>query len=151
FRYPWPAVADHAADAFVALNDYRAVRELKNILNEPDPRAPFSDEGAMKVRELVRINHLRNCLLCHAPSKSENEPIRAQVPKPAAALPPIDQYYPPSGAGILVRADVTYLKQDFAVLQPVAGAPPWPDMQRFDFVVRVRLATAEELAAAEQT
>jgi hypothetical protein len=147
FRYPWPAVADHAADALVTLNDYRAVPDLKNILNEPDPRAPFSDQGTMKVRELVRINHLRNCLLCHAPSRSENEPIRAQVPKPGRPLPPIDQYYPPSGEGILVRADVTYLKQDFALAQPVAGAAPWPDMQRFDFVVRVRPATEKELAA----
>ena len=37
-----------------------------------------------------------------------------------------------------VRADVTYLRQDFSIMLPVPYAEPWPMMQRYDFVVRVR-------------
>jgi hypothetical protein len=42
--------------------------------------------------------------------------------------------------------DMTYLRQDFSVLQPVADARPWPEMQRFDFLVRTRQVNAEEAA-----
>jgi hypothetical protein len=42
---------------------------------------------------------------------------------------------------ILVRADVTYLRQDFSQLQKVPDAKPWPEMQRFDFLVRTRVLT----------
>jgi hypothetical protein len=119
-------------------------------LEEPDPSAPFYEGEKRVVRELVRINHLRNCMMCHAPSRSvEREPVRGQIPKPGVPLPPVDQYYG-SGDGIFVRADVTYIKQDFAVMQPVGAAAPWPEMQRFDFVVRTRPATEEELAIAQQ-
>jgi hypothetical protein len=44
----------------------------------------------------------------------------------------------------LVRIDVTYLRQDFSRKQPVANAQPWPQMQRFDFLVRSRQLSAEE-------
>jgi len=40
--------------------------------------------------------------------------------------------------------DVTYLRQDFSLLQPVADADPWPQMQRFDFLVRTRTLSEEE-------
>jgi hypothetical protein len=42
--------------------------------------------------------------------------------------------------------DVTYLRQDFSVLLPVADAGPWPEMQRFDFLVRERPLTLDEAA-----
>jgi hypothetical protein len=42
---------------------------------------------------------------------------------------------------------VTYLRQDFSVLEPVADANPWPEMQRFDFLVRTRTLTDDEAAA----
>jgi hypothetical protein len=149
-RYPWAPVADHAAQALVTLKRYVAVPALTRLLDEPDPSAPFSEGEKRVVRELVRINHLRNCLMCHAPSRSvERDVVRGQVPNPGRPLPPVDQYYG-DGDGIFVRADVTYLKQDFAVMQPVGAAAPWPEMQRFDFVVRTRPATDEELAAAQQ-
>jgi hypothetical protein len=45
-----------------------------------------------------------------------------------------------------VRVDVTYLRQDFSLLQPVADANPWPEMQRFDFLVRTRVLTESEAA-----
>jgi hypothetical protein len=47
-----------------------------------------------------------------------------------------------------VRADVTYLKQDFSARQPVANHGAWPEVQRFDFLVRVRRATENEVYMA---
>ena len=41
FRYPWVPVADHAAEALVALHDTDAVPALENLTREPDPTAPF--------------------------------------------------------------------------------------------------------------
>jgi hypothetical protein len=41
---------------------------------------------------------------------------------------------------------MTYLRQDFSLLQPVKDAAPWPEMQRFDFLVRTRAVSAEEAA-----
>jgi len=69
-----------------------------------------------------------NCLLCHAPSSGEKEPIRALVPEKGKELPV--EYYE-SRKGTFVRADVVYLKQDFSVMQPVEKAAPWPSVQRF--------------------
>jgi hypothetical protein len=60
---------------------------------------------------------------------------------------------PPSGgynnsqAEILVRVDVTYLRQIFSVMQAVDDANPWPERQRFDFLVRTRQLTEEEATA----
>jgi hypothetical protein len=45
----------------------------------------------------------------------------------------------------MVRIDVTYLRQDFSALMPVADAHPWPEMQRFDFLVRERKLTDDEV------
>jgi hypothetical protein len=96
------------------------------------------------VAEVVRINHLRNCLLCHAPSSSRKDPLRAVVPTPGQALPLV--YYG-SSKGDFVRADITYLRQDFSLIQRVAKPDKWPEWQRFDYLVRTREPTAEELAA----
>ncbi len=46
-----------------------------------------------------------------------------------------------------MRIDVTYLRQDFSIFQAVADANPWPEMQRFDFLVRTRTLTDEEVTA----
>jgi hypothetical protein len=35
------------------------------------------------------------------------------------------------------------------VLMPVTGAAPWPEMQRFDFLVRTRVVEGKELAALQ--
>src|SRR5262249_16909593 len=51
---------------------------------------------------------------------------------------------------ILVRVDVTYLRQDFSVFQEVADAQPWPTLQRFDFLVRSRVLTEKEAQAYQQ-
>src|SRR5262249_39116645 len=64
-RHPWAPAADHAALALVALEDVEAVPDLRKLREQPDPCAPFEDrDGTWKTRELVRVNHLRNCLLC---------------------------------------------------------------------------------------
>lgn len=51
---------------------------------------------------------------------------------------------------MLVRIDVTYLRPDFSVLQAVGDASPWPEMQRFDFLVRTRELTEQEAATYRQ-
>jgi hypothetical protein len=149
FRYPWPVVADHAAEALIALGDRAAVPALQRLATEPDPGLPIVKPGAGNkalVREVVRLNHLKNCLLCHAPAV--NIPLRtefvAPVPTPGKELP-VAYYASRSGGDLLVRADISYLRQDFSVMQPVADAQPWPAVQRFDFLVREREATANEL------
>jgi hypothetical protein len=97
-----------------------------------------SKDSRLVVRELVRVNHLRNCMLCHAPATSTNDPVRGLVPEPGQPLPPPTTPYYGGDRGIFVRADITYLKQDFAVPQPVAKAEPWPAFQRYDYLVRIR-------------
>src|SRR5581483_7569550 len=67
FRHPWPAAADHAADALAALGDRAAVPALVQLLDAPDPAGLLGgDDGSVVVREVVRVSHLNNCLLCHA-------------------------------------------------------------------------------------
>jgi hypothetical protein len=158
-KHPWPVVAERAAKALVALGGEEAAPLLNDFLKEPDPAAPFviEREGTKRlaVREVVRINHHRNCQLCHAPVEQpagvaeQLEPgLVGVVPSLAEPLPPI-QYYP-SGLrdfDMGIRADVTYLRQDFSVTLPVEDSGPWPKAQRFDFLVRTRVLHDSEAAA----
>ncbi len=154
FRYPWPAVARRASEALVKLGRVDLLARLVDVLEQPDPRAPVVQqiEGRRVpvVRELVRINHHRNCLLCHAPVEQPDsrapvvQQITGVVPLPGEPLPSSSEYYSGPGPGLLVRVDVTYLRQDFSLMQPVANADPWPEMQRFDFLVRTRILSEEE-------
>lgn len=133
FRHPWPAAADHAAEALVALHDVGAVPELQRMTEEtklgPD----------QSVRELVRLNHLKNCATCHTESKQPDEPLRGVIPSPGQPLPPPLAAYQGSN-GPFVRADITFLRQDFSAMLPVSDSHPWPASQRFDFMVRTRPA-----------
>ncbi len=148
FRYPWPPVAAHAAEALVALDDRETLYPLVDLLDEPDPCAPLRDRsGKWMVRELVRVNHLRNCLLCHAPSTARGDPLRGVVPVPGKPLP---RLYYEDRRGDFVRADVTYLRQDFSMIEEVSKPDRWPRWQRFDYMVRTRELTAEEQAAQEK-
>jgi hypothetical protein len=155
FRYPLSAVARRAADALVKLDRKDLIPQLVAMLDEPDPRAPTVGEVDGKkvpmVRELVRLNHHHSCLLCHAPGNTSTvslEALTASVPIPGEPLPPPSQgYNNPTVPDILVRVDVTYLRQDFSMLLPVTDANPWPEMQRFDFLVRRRPVTEEEAKA----
>jgi hypothetical protein len=88
-RYPWPAVADNAASAIVRLKRKDLVPRLERMLTAPDPRGPRSEVVAGRqetvARELVRVSHLHNCLLCHAPAergKTPSEALIAEVPVP---------------------------------------------------------------------
>jgi sugar lactone lactonase YvrE len=154
--YPWDPVADHAAEALVTLEMRDTVPQLVALLDKPDPARPFTIPGPKSgsrqpvVKELVRINHLRNCILCHAISTSNDDKVRGFVPPIDQALPPpfTRAYYAPKREGVFVRADITYLKQDFSVPLDVHNPEPWPATQRFDFMVRVRPANQREVLAA---
>jgi hypothetical protein len=156
-QYPWLPGAQHAAEALVALQMRDTVPDLIRLLNKADPQDPFARVVASKpvqfVRELVRVNHVRNCLMCHSPAFANTDPLRSLIPAP-------DQRYPSlfsrencasqirdlnRGIGF-IRADVTYLRQDFSVPQPVANPGNLPNRQRFDYLVRERRMTREELA-----
>jgi hypothetical protein len=153
-RYPWPSVARNAADAAVRLERSDLLPELVALLEEPDPRAPVVREvngaKAAVVRELVRVNHHRSCLLCHAPGNAGGvspEALTAAVPVAGEPLPSTADGYRATSPDLLVRIDVTYLRQDFSVRQPVADAAPWPELQRFDYLVRERALSEGEAAA----
>jgi hypothetical protein len=139
FRHPWPAVADHAAEALVAIKDRGALPALIELLAEPDPNLPFvvkeKEKEVLATRELVRLNHMSNCLLCHAPSLSKEDLVRGRVPIPGEDPPPL--YYAET-TGFFVRADTSFLRQDFSVVQPVAKSGKWPGNQRYDYLVRYR-------------
>lgn len=153
-RYPLPQVADNAAVALIALGKTDVVPHLIAFLDEPDPRAPVLKEGKHTVREVVKLNHLHNCVLCHAPGNTEDvvmrfgrpaEMVTGPVPSPNQHLfPPSMGYGDLASPDILVRVDVNYLRQDFSLMQPVKDASPWPEMQRFDYLVRVREITPGE-------
>ncbi len=163
--YPWPAVAQNASAAIVKLNRKDLMPHLVDTLERPDPRAPQTENGKRVVREMVKINHLRNCMLCHPPaSRDQNQgftddiaddaravpvtPLLAQVPIPNQPLP----VSPGNGGGYgefsvpdtRIRFDVTYLRQDFSVMLNVEDHQPWPQAQRFDFIVRTRAVTEKD-------
>lgn len=147
-RYPWPPVADHAAETLVAVKDHDALPALRKLTDEPDPAAPFrhNDEtgtGSM-VRELVRVNHLANCAMCHPRSTSSTDLVRAAIPSRSQPLSPSSSYGQPSSS--FIHADITYLQQDFSIMQPVANHGTWPAHQRFDYLVRTRPANVRDLA-----
>ena len=141
-RYPWPRAAEHAAESLVALAARDAVPDLAAMLTLPDPDAPQKlPPGAQpgNVRhEMVRVNHARNCLLCHPPSFQSTDLVRGAVPDPTRPLPsPITPSYYNEGSQF-VSAAGTYLRQDFSVVQPVASPGLWPVQQRYDYLVSVR-------------
>ena len=116
------------------------------MIDLPDPSAPHQDETGRWVRtDLVRVNHLRSCYLCHAPSTSASDVIRGSVPTPGERIRPVYSIDDHEG---FIRADVTYLKQDFSIVREVPNADPWPRLQRFDYLVRTRDATLAEIALA---
>lgn len=153
-RYPWPAVAQNAGEVTVQLGRKDLVPQLVSLLDEPDPRAPaelaINGKKTVAVREVVRLNHTRSCLLCHPPANLPRGNLDADgksqdvvaAPVPTGDQPPRSPFfgYDPSGSPpeIFVRADVTYLRQDFSLMQPVPGADAKAKKQRFDFLVRTR-------------
>jgi hypothetical protein len=158
-RYPWSPAANHAALALVALKDADAVPQLRELLDEPDPSAPYQDkEGKWVKKELVRLNHLRNCLLCHPTMTDASGPLWGVVPTPGEPLPrDFEGYYKSlrrqnlvellrdsTTKFVMVRADVVYFRQDFSVMHWVKEPDKWPEVQRFDYLVQTRELSVEE-------
>jgi hypothetical protein len=180
FRYPLPQVAQRASEALVRLKYTDAVPQLVDLLEESDPRLPVTTETQGKkvalLKEVVRVNHHRNCMLCHSPAPIDGNndankavpvgprnnllapPLTARVPLPNQPLPSLSNRYYGLGStpnirpdiSISVRFDVTYLRQDFSLMMPVPDAAPWPEMQRFDFMVRSRVLSAQEAEEYQQ-
>ncbi|MBX9582993.1 MAG: HEAT repeat domain-containing protein, partial [Gemmataceae bacterium] len=150
--YPWPAVARRAADAVARLDRKDLVPELVAVLDSTDPRLPKTTGRGTFVRELVKLNHHRNCMMCHPsgqPGQVPDAAITAEVPVQGQSLPTPAQGYNRSSPDLMIRVDVTYLRTDFSATLTVPDAHPWPDAQRFDFVVRERELSAAESDAFE--
>ncbi len=144
FRNPWRPAAAHAAEAMVALEDRQVVCDLVELLDAGDPAMPRQNvEQQWVVSELTKVNHLRNCVLCHAPMV-ERSSLFGAVPTEGSPLPVA--YYSGNSRVPLVRADVTYLKQDFSVMEVLERQDPWPAEQRFDYFVRERPLSEFEIA-----
>jgi hypothetical protein len=150
-RYVWAPVADNAARALVDLQDRQAVPALLDLLGRPDPSLPLPDAKQKPVvPELVRLRHLRNCYLCHPAGPVLEVPVGGFVPPDGQFVPPLyysDVKRPP---GDYVRADITFVRQDFSLVQPTPDAGPSLTRQRFDFLVRTRPATPAEVARLKQ-
>ncbi|HYT89298.1 MAG TPA: HEAT repeat domain-containing protein [Gemmataceae bacterium] len=147
--YPWPEIAENAATAITHLKRTDLLSNLVDLLDQPDPRTPtlraIKGKKVPVVRELVRLNHHRNCLLCHPPGNTPGAPddaLVAAVPIPGESLSP--GRYGFSSPDVVVRADVTYLRQDFSRMQKVVNHGNWPELQRFDFLVRTRTLSDAE-------
>jgi HEAT repeat protein len=167
-RYPWAPPAEHAAETLVALADRGSVPYLVTLLKEPTPVAPFPvNKERWAMREVVALRHINNCLTCHPPTFSPGEPVPGAVPNVSITQFVRGSAGPGSGGGggggaygggggassagrgmtrldlpVFIRADVTYLRQDFSVQQsvPLQAAP-----LRFDYMVRTRLLTSKEM------
>jgi hypothetical protein len=141
-RHPWPPVADHAALALVELKDEGAVPELRELLKQPSPTAPHQGkDGKWVEKELVRVNHLRNCLLCHPPEVGPAGVVRGPIPTPGRPLLPEEKYYggqERETPGPFVLATIVYIRQDFSVMHEVANPDRWQAIQRYDYLVRER-------------
>ena len=149
-RYVWAPVADNAARALVELKDRQAIPALLDLLGRPDPSLPQLDnQQKHAIPELVRLRHLRNCFLCHPAVPVLEAPVGGFVPPDGLKVPPA--YYDTSGGtkrfpGDHVRADITFLRQDFSLILPTPDTRPGLPRQRFDFLVRTRPATPAEVA-----
>jgi hypothetical protein len=157
-RYPLAVVSKRAANAIIYLDRKDLLPQVADFLSAPAPgdpeQAKIDNRSECVVREVVRINHHRNCLLCHPPSQTgQTQEVPGVIPIPGTPFPtsPREAYGQAQSSGEpMVRADTTYLRQDFSVMMPVENAAPWPDMQRFDFLVRTRTVEGKELAALQE-
>ena len=147
-------MADHAADALAALEDRDAAPMLVALLGKPDPAAPFTTKMGASVHELVRLNHIGNCLLCHVPATGRDAvtDVDPFANRPQQTFEP-GKYggakIPGASGGIwknnvLIRADVQFFRQDFSIRFPVNNTFATVQGLRFDFLIRTRpLKTAE--------
>lgn len=166
-RYPYPQVAERAMDLIARLDRKDLAGELVRLLEESDPRKPIpvNNSKSSKIRELVRIRHSENCLLCHPPIRSDHEPLLAGNlatlrqrhargwQEPIKGIPLFDRnfsgFYNSSNqiSGPAIRFDIVFLKQDFSVTLSTDNGKT---KDRFDFVVRERTISESEAAAYEK-
>jgi hypothetical protein len=147
-RHPWAPAADHAALALAELDDKEAIPALRKMLDAPSPNEPFADGSQWKVCEVVRVQHLANCLLCHPPSLSAKDPVFGSIPTPGQPLP-VNFYSRRRTTDKVVRADVVYFRQDFSAMHKVDKPNKWPEVQRFDYLVRTRELTDKEVKSLQ--
>lgn len=171
-RYPWAAPAQHAAEALVELHDSGSAPLLVSLLDLPDPAGPLTVNNNRRVlQDVVRLNHIHNCLICHAPAASSSDlilgvdpfvplPARLQTSSMRAASQGAAGRYTDGASAfrannggsqrtvwlpLLIRADITFMRQDFSVRQTVGfmNVPFWGPLgsrhQRFDYVLRTRV------------
>lgn len=156
-RHPMPVVSHRASYAIRQLDRKDLAPQLAAFLDEPAPGDPekkmVGENEVCEVREAVRINHHRNCLLCHPPSATgQPNEVPGVIPIPGTPFSssPKEAYGRAQSSGEpMVRADTTYLRQDFSMMMPVANHGAWPEMQRFDFIVRNRVVEGAELKALQ--
>ena len=155
-RYPWAVPAQHAAEAVAMLKDAGSVPVLVSLLKLPDPAGPLTINKSRHVlQDVVRLNHLNNCMMCHPPAATSNEPVLGIDP---VVMLPFTMQTPTMVVGVqrtmgrsgghgsagpattvtavpgtrtvtiqlplLIRGDITYLRQDFSVQQPVGVVRP---------------------------
>jgi HEAT repeat protein len=161
-QYPIPAFSDHAAEALVALNAQsdESISHMVVMLSEPDPLNPVvsHSRGGFQ-REVVRVNHVTNCLLCHAPSITGSDDGVIGVDPILTTRGPGTTVGSPSRGGwgggsttiagpsqsLLVRADIAFIRQDFSVSQPeLRAGTTIPVPTRFDYMVRTRWMTEKK-------
>ena len=72
----------------MTLGNKDVVPHLVTLLGQPDPLVPETLPNGTRVvaRELIRVNHLANCLMCHPPSYDGGGPVLGAEPRtqPAA-------------------------------------------------------------------
>lgn len=155
-RWPWRPVTEHAAEAIATLQLKELKSQLDSLLQEPDPTLPFTRASdavkGMYVKELVRISHTQNCLVCHPRSFAATDLVRGAVisPSPGEMFPSYAsrKHFRGEVQLVQVRADNTTLRQDFSVLH--RASPSDPPSQRFDYFVRERRATPKEVEHHQQ-
>jgi hypothetical protein len=207
FTYPWAPPADFAAEAILELKDESIIPDLITMLRSPAPGRPYTTpDRRVMIREVVKTNHLNNCLLCHPPAMHRQDPVVGLDPvqtiphqmltRNTALVQALQQSTQSTGGQhdygnraasiprtttttssttrrqtnlqlitvpvpVLIRGDITFLRQDFSVSFPVPqpqlrpGAqplalpnflpvPPPPPPIRFDYVVRTRPVPTRE-------
>jgi hypothetical protein len=157
-QYPWPEVAERAAAALIEADAADVVGKLVDLLEQPDPRLPTvakkDGKEVYQVKQLVRLNHHQNCLLCHAPALPTDllAPYVVTMPvslphRPLPVFP--EQYDNPGSDHLQVRVDVTYLRPHFSLVLKAPGPKGWPELQRFDFLLRTLHMTKDQAQAYE--
>jgi hypothetical protein len=150
-RYPWARAVEHAAEALVALDCQDALPYLIAAYDQPDPDATFDVElpnnsGGTFRQEVVRVKHVKNCMMCHPPSFESTDLVRGAIPD-AQRLQTGQSTGYNQGSGSqgegFIAADVTYLRQDFSVLQPDATPGKKPERLRYDYFVSIRHANPQ--------